>query len=471
VEAAPLDEPHVGGLSFSGPTSASPTAVYWNPAALGLVRGFQVMVVGAGRHSRIGVDRAPIDPASGLPGSFDPGSATSRDLSQPLQWPPGPGGYLGISSDLGGDRFTLAFATYTPFFEQNRYPAQADGAEPTRYHRLETDLRNLALVPALAVRFGGDFRVGVAPGFLFSTGRMVFAEGANVCGGVLCSPEDPGAAARYDVSSGQSILDSTFSVTLGGGLYYRRRSLEFGLAYSSRPLGGDTEGVEVNGERTRVTLPPNSGGGPLTCANGQSNRCVFGNISYKLPDVWIGGVTWRPRAGLEVTGMVRWLWFSVHDRVDVRLTGLPLEAAGLTEHVVLHRGFKDVWDTRVRVSYWLNQHLRVGGTVRVETSAVAARDVSPAAVDGLKLQPIALAELQVLRWLWIGAGYGFTLMSSVQASPSAFDPTAAATCAGLGGDLDDASCVARSQGRARPTAEGTYSRFVHDFSLSTTFRF
>ena len=48
---------------------------------------------------------------------------------------------------------------------------------------LTLDLRNLALVPALSIRFGSDFRVGVAPGFLFSTGRLMFAEDTALDGG------------------------------------------------------------------------------------------------------------------------------------------------------------------------------------------------------------------------------------------------------------------------------------------------
>src|SRR5688500_15038026 len=66
--AAPLDDPFVGGLSFSGPTSGNLTAVYWNPAALGLVRGFQIMAGGTAHLSTIDVQRASIDPATGMPG-------------------------------------------------------------------------------------------------------------------------------------------------------------------------------------------------------------------------------------------------------------------------------------------------------------------------------------------------------------------------------------------------------------------
>src|SRR5262245_13317487 len=67
ARAAPLDEPFVGGLTFNGPTSGDLGAVYWNPAALGLVRGFQLMVAASGRLSTIDVNRAPIDPMTGVP--------------------------------------------------------------------------------------------------------------------------------------------------------------------------------------------------------------------------------------------------------------------------------------------------------------------------------------------------------------------------------------------------------------------
>src|SRR5712671_4363794 len=65
--AAPFDDPHVGGLTFSGPTSPTLAAVYWNPAALGSMRGSRVMIAGTARLVRTGVDRAPIDPATGRP--------------------------------------------------------------------------------------------------------------------------------------------------------------------------------------------------------------------------------------------------------------------------------------------------------------------------------------------------------------------------------------------------------------------
>ena len=89
-----------------------------------------------------------------------------------------------------------------PYVEQNHFSVNAAGTEPTRYQRIDADLRNLALVPALAIRFGSDFRIGVAPGFLFSTGRLSFAEQT------VPGSEDPATDARYDLDSGQSIADA-----------------------------------------------------------------------------------------------------------------------------------------------------------------------------------------------------------------------------------------------------------------------
>ena len=473
--AAPLDEPFIGGLSFDGPTSANLGAVYWNPAALGLVRGFQLMVAASGRLSTVEVNRAPIM-ANGMPGGTTTfPTARARDVSGPS--PLGPHSFFALSTDFGGDRFTIGVATYMPYLQRINFALSPNGNEPTRYQALAIDLRNLLLAPALSIRFGGDFRVGFAPGFLFSTGRLLFAEDLALNGGCMpgvpCNVEDPARAARYDVYSGHNISDSKFSVTLGGGIYYRRRSFELGVAYQSRPLGSDVAGVEVAGQHTTITAPPMAGGGVVGCANMQSDRCIFGDISYRLPDVWIAGANWRLGPGLELSAMVRWLRLSVHDKLDIRLSGPPLDANGnnLPQHVVLWRGFKDVWDTRVRVSYWWRERIRVGAMLRLETSAVDTAAVNAAAVDGFKLQPVGLIEFRILRQLWLGGGYGITFMRAVNVTDSVFKPQLASECDGANGSLAHPACQARLAGQARPTAAGRYTAQSQDFGVTVTLKF
>ncbi len=474
--ATPIDDPFVAGMSFSGPTAGDLGAIYWNPAALGLMRGFQVMVAGTARWSQVGVSRTPIFQATGAPGGPMPtGSATATNFRQPFQWPPGPGAYVAVG--YGSDRFTLAVASYMPYLEQITFPTSPAGNEPTRYQMLSLDLRNLALVPALAIRFGNDFRVGLSSGFLFSTGSLSFDEDTALdsgqAGSAACpSPcvENPAAAARYDISSGQSIGDAKFSVTLGGGVYYRHRNLELGLSYQSHPLGGAVAGVEVGGEQTTVTLPPRQGGGLVACGGGQSSRCVFGDVSYRLPDLFIGGVTWHLRPGLQLDLIGRWLWTHEHDRIDIRLTGPTLEADGIPQNIVLYRGFHDVVEARARLAYWWRERLRVGAELRAANGAVDGNAINAAAVDGYQIEPVLLAELRLGRRFWLGAGYGITIMPSVSVTNSIFDPTAATACAAANGDLAKPACQKRANGTARPTAAGTYTNLVQDFGLTFTAR-
>ena len=105
--AAPLDEPFVGGLSFNGPTSANLAAVYWNPAALGLVRGFQLMVAGIRRGCRPWTSTARRSTRHRHAGGRRPSRRrTARDL-QPGRRRSGRAASSALSTDFGGDRFTL----------------------------------------------------------------------------------------------------------------------------------------------------------------------------------------------------------------------------------------------------------------------------------------------------------------------------------------------------------------------------
>ena len=84
----------------------------------------------------------------------------------------------------------------------------------------------------------------------------------------------------------------------------------------------------------------------------------------------------------------------------------------------------------------------IGGELRVETSAVDAADVNAAAVDGLKVEPVILAQLRLGRRFWLSAGYGLTIMPGVTVTHSAFDPDAGNRLRGRdNGDLTNADCI------------------------------
>jgi hypothetical protein len=79
--------------------------------------------------------------------------------------------------------------------------------------------------------------------------------------------------------------------------------------------------------------------------------------------------------------------------------------------------------------------------------------------------------MRIWRQIRMSAGYAFLWMFPVDTGTSVFDPTAASTCAGTGGDLSTAACQARMNGQARPSAAGTYHQWRQTLSVITTFAF
>ncbi|HEX7597443.1 MAG TPA: outer membrane protein transport protein, partial [Polyangia bacterium] len=230
VLAGPLDDPHVGSLGFSGPTNGDLTAVYWNPAALGLIRGTQFMIGGSLLASRVTVDRAPIDQATGLPGGASTfPSASGHGLEHPFVWPPGPSGFVAAGAGIA-NRFAMAIAAYTPYSQKLSFNVPASGEQPTRYHLVSVSSQQFALVTGLAIQLSDSLQVGVAPGVLFSYGHLVFDEDTGLsspsagCGaGLDACVENSTMAARYDLATRGTQAPSYF---VTAGIHFRRAAWE-----------------------------------------------------------------------------------------------------------------------------------------------------------------------------------------------------------------------------------------------------
>jgi long-subunit fatty acid transport protein len=473
VRASPLDDPHIGGIGFSSPAAPELSSVYWNPAAVGLVTGNQAVLGATGRFTSLTLARAPIDPVTGLPGggrTFPEVKGQSR--LHPVSWPLGPGGFLGLAASVGS-RFTFAVATYSPFSQHLRWSAAPDGTLPARYQAVDTDLRNLALVPAVSIRLGGGVRFGAAPGFLLSLGRLSFDQdtaadprAGQTCDGAPCGPENAAAAARYDVSSGFDFFDGSLSLTVAAGLHIDRPHWMFGVTYISRPLG-TREGVEIKGRSTRVTPARRDGGLPL-CPP-ENAACVYSEAVYQLPDTVMAGLDVPLDAHWLVGAVARWLNLSIHDAIRMRVTGPAtgsLRALGLPEELVLHRGLRDVLDLRLRAVYRFGDRLQLAAVLRGENGSVSPSHLSPGFVDGFQLEPSLAVRVRIAGAFTVSAGYSFTYFPSIQVRGSVFDPTAEASCEQAGGDLGAGACRKRQAGQARPSADGRYSLHTNSFSLT-----
>ena len=103
VEAVPLDEPNIGGIGFSGPTTGDLAATYWNPAALGLMHGLQLTFAGTTSYATTTVRRAPV-------GEMAFPQAQSQVFTQPFVLSKDPG--LGTQSATGPGDSMLSYSIY-----------------------------------------------------------------------------------------------------------------------------------------------------------------------------------------------------------------------------------------------------------------------------------------------------------------------------------------------------------------------
>ncbi len=445
-------------MGFSGPTTGDLAAVYWNPAALGLMRGYQIMLGGGMRSTHVTVERAGLAQTTGQP--FP--SASGRGLEHPVNWPLGPTGLWGMGLEVAG-RFALGVAGYTPFSQELSFETSAGGDPATSYHLIKMATRHHAMAAALAIQITDWLQLGVAPGLLLGYGRLVFNEDT------ASGSEDPASAARYDLATRGTQAPAYF---VAAGIHYRRAAWDVGFAYTSAPLGTDGQ-IRLAMKQTWV-VPPAGVGGLCDFLGDASQPCVFSEMRYRLPDMFTGGVTWRAMPQLAVTGMARWLRYGSHDDIDLRLVGPSgdrLAKSGVADHLRLFRGFRDSWDVRARVVHTPVAWWRWSGTLRVETSAIPSSHVNAAAVDGLKIEPMVASEFSLGRHLRLAGGYALEWMLPVTVDHSVFDPSAAATCAQAQGDLNAPSCQARRAGQARPTAVGRYTLLRHTLAVTATVSF
>ena len=479
VLAGPLDDAHVGDTGFAGPTTGDLSAVYWNPAALGLLQGPQIMIGGALQMTSVSVARTSIDPATGAnPGATTFPTATGGATLQPFRWPPGPSGFFAVGAGIGR-RFGIALAMYSPYSSKltmNPSNPASDGQAPARYHLVSMDFEHIATAIGLAVHVSDSIQFGVAPGLLFPTVHLVFDEDTalsgspNGPGNPSVGVENPASAARYDLASHGIIVPSYF---IAGGIHYSAGRLAVGISYTSAPLG--TGGaVTVPMDNTQIGLP--SASGPGLCAGAATSTCLLGQgqLIYRLPSMYNAGVTWQATKTWSATGIVRWVRNSAQNNITVLVVGPTSQnnilGSSVPNQVVLYRGLSDSFDLRGRVVYTA-KNFRVGGTMRLETSAVPASHVNAAAIDGLKIEPSLAVEVKVWRKIRVSAGYAFTWMFPVSTGTSVFDPTADSACTQAGGDLNSPACQARLNGQARPSAAGDYRLWRQTLSVLTTFGF
>jgi long-subunit fatty acid transport protein len=450
--ASPLEEPLIAGAAvFTGPTRSHGSAIYLNPSALGIAqRGQHVLVMSGLRVAQINIDRNLIDSTGDLSAGPE-----VNDITHSFSW-------LASWDFLIADRYRFGLSFHTPFAEQ--YPDD----DALRYHTTGGRAAQRTLSAAASATINSRLHIGfgislgessLTLGYARDTALDGGSAGINSdCGGAPCGLENPEAAERHDISVdsgsllGTSLFQSKNVGLTGGVLIGVTKKWWLALSYVSPP--GTITDLDLGG-RAKVTRAPRDGGQTL-----EGNA----EITYRLPQSVYIGTRGPLFPDHELVATIRWQNLSRHNRYDIRLYGGDFEEQNLLNWEIRQRPFQDVYSIDAGIESSELRRFRYGTRLRFETSALAAEDTTPIQMGGLNVALSAGAELRLGNNVVVGANYGLSYFPTVDASNSSFSPLDRIAC--VDSEFAYDQCTAAREGRAYPTASGSYSRLDHNIGLS-----
>ena len=461
-----------GGQALSGPTDGNLGALHFNPAAIRLSTGSQIMAV-AGANGYVGAYQR----STPLPAGFSPDTPTAANAERTnIAWA-NPDAMVAASWDLRTDAVTLGFGFYTPHMDFSDYSQGQgrDGANvrnlATRYHLVAAQTYSLWGTVAVGLRLRPWFYFGGGFNFAYTRSRSFFYRDLDAkitddfsCGGASggCERWDNRMAIETDVANwGYGFSTGALFVPLPDRLF-------IGISYISPLFTSRGDEVGLGGLPDRAPWQGSDGcvGSPLgvrvTRGNGIS-QCGSALQSIAYPHIFylglrgrIGIQSWSrySPSSIEVTGWAR-LTIPPRDgtelNIDKRLfpQGLLELPLSLRPSVAVTLGVRQHW-------HWLT----LGEELLYESSRTDPTAVSPANLEGHKLDFSLAMRLRLHRRLSLVLTVGATYVLFAADAGTRFQPGAADQCRAADYDISAASCQLTQAGWAVPPAPGSYQLVI-----------
>ena len=461
ARAYPFFAPRPVPNAIAGAADPSPAALFYNPAALGPLKGLNLHVEGGPR-----LHEGAITPA---------GNRANNGGSVPINWTDFDG-LAGLTWDLRTDSFVIGLGAFTPLTDLTGY----GGDSAVRYHALHHTFITFEQTAAAAFRVTSRLYIGAAANFAESWIDYNFARDAalaggtalvdqpnSLCGGQPCGLENP--LARQVVRLRGFGWGVGFSV---GILARPVDRLWLGLSYISHVfnVGPGADFPLRDTFRARVRAAPGQGHPCPDLSAANPDTCPGNDVvTVNLPDLLQLAARIELNLRTELETQVRWVHYGGRTNLDVELQGPGLRplagstATAAPPHFVLDRGLRDAAAFEVSARFLLRESLRLSPSLVFETTAVDPATVNAASIDANKIDVSLTAEWRPARHLSIGAHVGLTAYA-LSDGGQRFDPRAQVACVDARSSLD--ACQAVANGDALPSANATYTYVVPHFGAA-----
>ncbi|MET0592896.1 MAG: outer membrane protein transport protein [Polyangiaceae bacterium] len=426
------------------PALANPYAIYFNPAALGGMRGTNIVVDGTLAWRTVDFTRSatalsPQTPASLNDPDYVAANTGDAHASNLVGIP-----FVAASSDFGQRYFFAGIGAYVPFggatkFEQNTQFANSQTAPnavdgPQRWAVISGTQQGLFTT--------------AAAGFRLPDERFAFAlSGSAVLSNVLHYQARNLAANDEIANEGRALIDvSGWSGSMAAGVYWEPlpdRKLRLGASYTIRPSFGET----------RLS-------GTMLQHSSVFDTKTDVDMLFMYPDVIRAGVAampWGPSIELRLDGELA-LWSAFKQQCVVERGGHcnvnpDGSEQGNTKEILiaLRRNWKNAGAVRAGVGYFLDEKTELYASAGFDTSAVPKSTIDPTYPDAFKLMGSVGARHEVASGVVIGASYTFVGQLTVES-----------------GRQNALSLAGASRA---PNQDGTYNSKIMFFNLNAAFAF
>ncbi len=431
------------GADDGTPAVANPFAIYYNPGALGGVKGTKITLDGTLVLRNVSYKRSyeALSEECAADARCTAANTGEAKLSGLSVLP-----FVGIASDLGGSSFHAGFASYVPFggsaswdkVDGQGLPGASDG--PQRWHNIEGSLRALYNTAALSYTLpGGRLSVGASVSAVLHSIHTVRARNPD-------SSESTANLAGASVEGRTTVDASGFNLGAALGVYWRASDkMNVGLSYTSQPGFGETK---MSG-----TLDAAFAG-----LNATSTKIDF---LQTYPDIVRMGATLQtsPKTQLRFdTSYTRWSVFKDQCVVlegktcDLNPNGSDASGSG---NIVANvpRRWKDAVGLRVGGVHELSEAVSLHASVATSTPAVRKDTMDASTIDSLRLFGTLGGWYTMSEHVRIGASYTYLYFVPVDISAS---------------EAQQTKWRGASTG---PSAAGQYSSNVSLLNVNATYTF
>jgi long-chain fatty acid transport protein len=426
------------------PALANPYAIYFNPAALGGMRGTNIVVDGTLAWRTVDVTRSATGLSPQVPTSLDDptyvaantGGAHAGDLAGIP--------FIAASSDFGQRYFFAGVGAYVPFGGVTKYDQRSEFANhPTARDAVDGPQRWAVISGSQQALF-----TTAAAGFRLPDERFAFALSGSAVRSAIQHYQARNLAANDDyVNEGRALIDvAGWSASMAAGVYWEPlpdRKLRLGASYTVRPSFGQT--------RLPGTLRQHS---PVFDVNKDVDMLLM------YPDIIRAGVAtmpWGPSVELRLDGEFA-LWSAFKRQcVVVRGAECNVNADGSEQGggdqiiIALRRNWKNAGAVRAGIGYYLSEKTELYASAGFDTSAVPKSTIDPTYPDAFKLIGSLGARHEVAPGVIIGASYTFVGQLTVESGKQ--------------------SAVKLAGASRAPNQDGTYDSKIMFFNLNAAFAF